>query len=87
MTHISIYLSSACFLLTVDESSGQIGKMCPGNGQIDYLDLDYAPSLDMALLHRISLGYNGLKIMISGAFVLGAILVRMSEFNTHTGLF
>ena len=62
-----------CGLVTVNAYSGESSSICPEYGQAAYLD--YAPILDSTLLLKLSLAYNSAEIIMSGALVLGALLV------------
>ena len=62
-----------CGLVTVNAYSGESSLICPVYGQTAYLD--YAPILDSTPLLKLSLNYNSGEIIMSGALVLGALLV------------
>jgi hypothetical protein len=65
-----------CGLVTVDAYSGESSSICPVYGHAAYLD--FAPMLGSTLLLKISLAYNSAEIIMSGALVLGAVLVSES---------
>ena len=72
-------MSAMCGLVTVNAYSGESSSICPTSDHAAYLD--YAPILDNTLLLKLSLTYNSAEIIMSGALVLGAVLVSESFFT------